>query len=189
MLRSSEGVLASRAAKGEDMLSRGTTLLLLVWFLLRVEPAGAFFDPPWITPENPTAGEAVYVNIHGGTCSTIVEEPGYPQIVQEGNAIRMRWYGIHWPEGSGLPLCSYPIGTFTPAVGTYPPGSYTLTVELAYIDYFDGPSILTIGVVPFTITQPRSAVPVPALGAFGMLALLAVLPGAAFASPRMRRAG
>jgi hypothetical protein len=51
--------------------------------------AYAFFDPPWITPAAPRAGETVSVNIRGGICDTFFEWPGYPQLTQQGNAIHL----------------------------------------------------------------------------------------------------
>lgn len=155
------------------MLSRRFALLAMVWFVLFAQSAQAFFDPPWITPESPRAGETVYVNIRYGVCDGIFERTGYPQIVQQGNAIRMRWYGDHWPEGSSELFCFYPTTTFVPPLGVYPPGDYTLTVELAYRDYSGIPGLFTIGVVPFTVAAPPAPVSVPTLGMPGVLALVA----------------
>lgn len=170
------------------MLSRGIVLLAMAWFVLFAQSAHAFFDPPWITPTDPTAGETVYVNIRGGVCDGIFEEPGYPQITPSGNAIRMRWYGDHWPEGSGELLCSYPIGTFVPPVGVFAAGNYTLTVELAYRD-FHGPHVLTIGVVPFTVAAAPAPALVPMLDTASMLALVVVILGLGLGSLRTRRGG
>ena len=64
-------------------------------FALVAQTAHAFFDPPWITPAAPEAGEIVSVNIAWGICDAIFERPGYPQITQEGNAIRIVEYGDH----------------------------------------------------------------------------------------------
>jgi hypothetical protein len=172
------------------MLKLHIAPMLALLVLLSVSlPSHAFFDPPWITPEIPMAGETVFVNIRFGVCDAIFEEAGYPQITQEGNAIRMRWAGDHWPEGSGMPLCGYPIGTFTPPVGAYPAGDYTLTVELAYIDYFEGPSILTIGVVPFTVAAAPAPVTVPTLNMLGMLVLLVFVVSMGGWMLRARRLG
>ena len=164
------------------LVHRVALQLLAAFAALFAQSACAFFDPPWITPENPVAGEMVSINIHGGVCDGIFEEPGYPQFSQEGNAIRARWYGDHWPKGSGDLLCSYPIGTMTRPIGAYPAGSYTLTVELAYNDYFEGPSILLIGVVDFTVAGASApdAVPVPTISAVGVLALLGLILGLGF---------
>jgi hypothetical protein len=170
---------------------RIATVGMLAFVAFFAGSAQAFFDPPWITPENPVAGETIDIHIHAGVCDGIIGEEGYPQIRQEGNAIRMRWYGEHYPEGSGDLLCSLPIGTLVAPVGAYPAGSYTLTVELAYIDFFEGPSILTIGVVPFTVTGAPDppTIAVPTLDAAGLLALLVCVLGLAIRTLRSRRAG
>ena len=75
-------------------------LALLIAFF--AQTAHAFFDPPWVTPAAPTAGETVSVNIHGGICDAILEAQGYPQITREGTAIRLREYGTHYETGSDL---------------------------------------------------------------------------------------
>lgn len=158
------------------MLSRGIAILAMAWLALFAQSAQAFFDPPWITPEHPIAGETISINIRAGVCDAIFGEEGYPQITREGNAIRLRWFGQHWPEGSGTFLCGYPTGTLVAPVAAYPAGSYTLTVELAYYDFFDGPSILTIGVVPFTVAAAAApAAPVPASGRVGAAILVVLL--------------
>src|SRR5690606_12069905 len=113
------------------MSVRGAAFLLFVLGALFAQSTHAFFDPPWITPANPVAGEEISYSIHGGVCDTIFEYPGYPQITQDGNDIRIRWFGQHWPEGSGILQCAYPIGTMTRPLGAFPAGDYTLTLELA----------------------------------------------------------
>ena len=153
-----------------------TSAIVFLAAAIVAQSAQAFFDPPWITPPNPTAGDIVSINIHGGVCDTIFGEDGYPQITQAGSDVRIVWYGQHWPEGSGDLLCSFGIGTLTYPIGTFSPGSHTITVDLAYRDFFGMPSILTIGVVPFTIAGAPSAVtPVPTSSPVGLLTLLIAL--------------
>jgi hypothetical protein len=162
------------------MCTRSTSIqLALVFLALFASRAHAFFDLPSITPEDPVAGETISIHIHGGECDAIFGEEGYPQITRQGNAIRMRWFGQHYPEGSGDLLCAFPIGTLVAPVGAYPTGDYTLTIELAYDDFLEGPSILTIGTVPFTVAAMPTAAAVPAstLGLVGMFVLLALLGG------------
>jgi hypothetical protein len=146
-------------------------LLLLVAFFAR--PAQAFFDPPWITPATPTAGETVSVNIRGGICDSIFERPGYPQITQNGNAICIVEYGHHWGFED---FCVYEIETLTRPIGAFPPGDYTLTVDFTYSDFLPAPTIVTLGVIPFTVTgAPTAATPVPVFGPIGLLALTMAL--------------
>lgn len=53
------------------MLSRGIALLAMIWLVLFAQSAQAFFDPPWITPKNPKAGDTIFVNINYGICNGI----------------------------------------------------------------------------------------------------------------------
>jgi len=100
-------------------------LVMLLLLACNTQTAHAFFDPPWITPAAPIAGEPVSVNIRGGICDSIFEHQGYPQITREGNTIRLLEYGHHW-DGE---LCIYDIGTLTEPIGTFLRGDYTLTVD------------------------------------------------------------
>ena len=139
--------------------------------LLFADTAAAFLDPPYLTPEHPTAGDTVSVNIHGGVCDAIGSRPGYPMISQNGNQIRIVLWSISYHDSS---LCNLPIGTTTIAVGAYPAGSYTLEVDR---DYLNGAADLVsenFANIAFTVggaggvPQPVAA---PALGE-GALALL-----------------
>lgn len=169
-----------RAIGESVMLKHRIASVLALFFVVFAQSAQAFFDPPWITPAAPMAGDTVSVNIHGGICDAIFEAQGYPQITQQGNAIRFRNYGVHYQPGDEL--CIYGIGTATLPIGTFAPGNYTLTVDLAYIDGFGTPSIFIIGVVPFTVTGAAvSAAPVPATGPLALFVLILVLAGMACA--------
>ena len=159
-------------------------IILVVALVLTAPSAYAFFDPPWITPAEPRAGEAVSVNIHGGICDGIFERPGYPLITQQGNAIQLIEYGHHWEDQD---LCIYGIGTLSEPIGAFAPGDYTVSVELFYVDELGFPQALTIGVIPFTVTGATPATPVPAFSVSGRLALLSLVPGLALWGLRMRR--
>ena len=78
--------------------------------------AQAFFDPPWIVPEQPEAGESVSIRIHGGVCDGIFETIGYPQITQEGNSIRFVVSGGHADD---LNWCIFGDWTATFALGNF----------------------------------------------------------------------
>ena len=69
-------------------------------------------------------------------------------------------------------FCIYPIGTTTYQVGAYPAGSYTLQVDFLYDAFPFGPSIITLGVVPFTVTGAPAAVPAPTNSPLALLALI-----------------
>jgi hypothetical protein len=152
------------------MFSHRIVLIVVAWMLaLAASNARAFFDPPWITPESPTASDVVSVNMRGGICDSIFFRQGFPQITQQGSAIRILEYGHHWDDPD---LCIYDVGTLVAPIGKFPPGDYTLTVDFVYEDYPFGYATTTLGVVPFTIAGATLATPVPALTASGLMALL-----------------
>ena len=157
---------------------------LVLLFALVAQTAQAFFDPPWITPDTPRAGEIVSVNIRMGDCDARVEHPGYPQITRQGNMIRLLVYGHHWETQD---LCIYPIGVGTEAIGAFPEGDYTLTVDFFYDNYPYGYATITLGVIPFTVTGAAPAAPVPTTSLLGLVALLFLLPSLAVWILRNRR--
>jgi hypothetical protein len=137
--------------------------------LMLVAPsAKAFFDPPWLTPVSPKAGEVVSVNIRDGSCDAIFFKSGYPQITVQGNAIHLLEYGHHWDTED---LCVYETGHLAEPIGAYPPGAYTVTVDFTYEDAHYCPSIITLGVVSFSVTGAPAASPVPAIGRLGVIIL------------------
>jgi len=159
-------------------------LIVALVLVLATQSAHAFFDPPWITPGAPRAGEVVSVNVSGGICDVFVEWPGYPQITQNGNAIRIVEYGNR--EGSE-DLCNYDFWTFAESIGAFPPGDYTLTVDFAYDNYPLGLTTITLGLIPFTVTAATPAAPVPASTAMGIFVLSTFISGAALRALWMRR--
>jgi hypothetical protein len=154
-------------------------------FLLFAQSASAFWDAPWVTPGAPNAGDIVSVNLHGGICDSIVQRAGYPQLTQTGNEIVLREYGHHYEEGDEL--CIYDVGTLVEPIGSFAPGNYTLTVEVAYQDDFGIPQMLTIGVVQFAVAAPALApVAAPANGSLTLMALAMLLGMVAFKKLRRR---
>jgi len=123
---------------------------LALLLALVAAPAWAFLDTPYITPANPSVGDAISVSIYGGECDLVhdgVEWP--PPVMQEGNEITILFRGIHETNPE---LCYYGVGTATYPVGNFPAGSYTLHVDWRYMS-FTGPWIQeTLGVIPFTVT-------------------------------------
>ncbi len=146
--------------------------------------AQAFFDPPWITPAAPKAGEVVSVNMRMGICDARVEHPGYPQITRQGNAIRLLVYGHHWETQD---LCVYPVGQGAESVGAFPLGDYSVTVDFTYDNYPFGYETISLGVVPFTVAGATSAAPVPVVSSACKSVLLVLISGIAIRSLRMRQ--
>jgi hypothetical protein len=173
-------VSSARKSMAVKFVASGLTLL----FAFVAQTAHAFIDPPWITPEAPRAGETVSVNIRMGICDATAERPGYPQITQEGSAIRIVEYGHHWDDDA---LCIYGIGTSVDPIGAFPPGDYMLTVDFFYQDFLFGPTIMSLGVIPFTVTGAAPVASVPTSSPLGLLALLLLVSGLAFWALRSRR--
>lgn len=135
----------------------------------------AFYDPPYITPEHPLAGEPVAVNVHCGICDTIAGGIGsYPEITRDGDSIRILFWSVHYDESE---FCNFPIGTGTYSIGAYPPGSYVLRVErFDHLLLSGEPATETLGVIPFTVSGDRSPpASAPALNPVGSSLLLFVL--------------
>lgn len=166
------------------MFLRRIVLILALVLVLAAPSAHAFFDPPWITPAAPRPGEIVSVNIRGGICDSIFFRPGYPQITQQGNAIRILEYGHHWDTAD---LCIYDIGTLVAPIGAFPPGDYTVTVDFIYENYPLGYTTITLGVASFTVPGVTSAASVPASTVSGGFALLILISGSALGALWMRR--
>jgi len=159
--------------------------VLALVFSLFVQSAHAFYDPPYITPEHPAAGEAVSVNIRGGICDALVGRPGYPQITQDGNAIRILFWSVYYGD---FEFCNFSVGTGTFAVGAYPAGSYTLQVDrFDHLLVSGEPATETLGIIPFTVTGAAAPVSANALGAPGLGVLTLALIAWAVGTLRTRR--
>ena len=153
------------------------THALVLLCVLVLQPAQAFIDPPWITPESPQANETVYVNLRFGICDAILDDFKEPEISQQGSNIRILFSSVHHTDPI---LCFYPELMAAWPVGTFPPGTYTLQVDRWYQNGLEGDiTTETLGVLPFTVAgvigPPTS---VPTLGTllpFALAALLALL--------------
>jgi hypothetical protein len=148
--------------------------------------ARAFLDPPYITPANPVASDAISVSIHGGECDAPyvgLEWP--PPVTQQGNDITIHLIGYH---DTNPELCYISVGTWTYPLGTYLAGSYTLYVEWRYMSFSGAWIQETLGIIPFTVTggaPPPAPVTAPTLGIAGLSILLLTLAG--FAVQTLRK--
>lgn len=148
-------------------LAYGVALAALCLFVAR--NAQAFIDAPYLMPLHPTAGDEVFVKIRAGVCDGIGSIPGYPQITQSGNHIRI----IVWSDSFTDPiLCNFPIGTSTYSVGSYGPGLYSLQVDREYFGDLGETLSETLGMIPFAVSGGvQQPVPLPALNLFCLGAL------------------
>jgi hypothetical protein len=159
-------------------------LISVVAFTFGAPSAHAFFDPPWITPMAPIAGEDVSVNIRMGICDAVVFRPDYPQITRQGNAIRIVEYGDRVPSED---FCIYPILTTAESLGSFAPGEYVLTVDFVYENYPLGYATDTLGIVPFTVAGTSPATPVSTFSRSGKFSFLILVAGTALWALRRRR--
>jgi hypothetical protein len=149
-------------------------------------PAWAFLDPPYITPTNPKAGDAISVNIYGGQCDLVHDGITWPPpVTQQESEITILFTGIH--EGDPE-WCYYNIGTSTYPLGKFPPGTYTLDVERRYMTVFGEWMQETLGIIPFTVAGAPSKPPAeaPASSRTSLVALLVALTGMAWFGLRRR---
>jgi len=146
------------------MLKHCRGVLVGILLLVVSTNALAFWDPPYITPPSPNAGQVASVNIRMGDCDVLFHAPGYPQITQSGTHITVVQWGQHWEPGE---LCTFLTGTATLEIGAYPPGQYMVSLSMRYRDFFSDIQELHLGDAQFTVAAPTaSASPVPALGFF-----------------------
>lgn len=116
-----------------------------------------------VLPQHIQAGQQVSAQVTDGICDAVVAAPGYPQITQGGQHIRMLLETAH----ADSPIfCNFgPIVTFAIPVGSYAPGVYSLQVDRHYIDTDATSVTATLGTRMFTVNAPPQ--PAPALGAAG----------------------
>jgi hypothetical protein len=170
---------------GGHILRNRIALALMFLFYSLAQAAHAFLGPPYITPEHPVAGETISVNIYEGECDGIVGGiPGYPQVTQEGSAIRALFYSVHYQDPE---LCFLPVGTATFPISNYLAGSYTLQVDRWYFDGGGNPVVETLGILPFTVTGGDApTVSVPVLQQSGLWVLILTIVGIAMAAAARR---
>ena len=159
------------------MFTNRVSRTLVLLFMLSANSAHAFFDPPYINPPNPIAGQPITFSIRGGVCDAIIGWPGFPIYSQIGNSIHITYFGAHV---TNIEQCIFGIGTGTFPVGTFDAGDYALTLDLDYYGPFGEPSTLLLGVIPFTVAVAppiQGAIPTPTLNMIGCIALVLILIG------------
>ena len=147
--------------------------LIVLTLMLLSQLAQAFVDQPTLSPNNPTENQTVFVNIRIGVCDSFIEQTGYPQITQSGNAIRILIPSIHAFDSS---FCNFGTGIAIDSIGAYPPGSYTVQVDRTYTAV--GPTrtvVDTLGVLAFTVAAAPAPAVLPTNGFIGLLALFAAI--------------
>lgn len=160
------------------MIRSSVGMAVVLTCLLLAQPARAFVDSPYLTPATPMAGEDVRVNVRFGECDIFVSEAPYPVITQEGNAIRILFFGYSYNDPE---LCTYGSYVTSPSIGQFPADNYTLQVDWLY-GGMGGYRTKKLTILPFTVeTASISNEPVPDVGRIALALLIAVLVTSAFA--------
>jgi len=169
------------------MLKRGIGISLAPLFAGFASICQAYWDPPTISPDAPTANTTVSVVITGGICDALIDVPSYPQITRNGSAIRVLMRTIHQTSSE---LCFLPVLSVPVEIGSFEAGTYTLTVDVLYYDIF-GMHVDTLGVLPVNVSGSPSGDPLgaPALSDFGLLTLAIALIAAVRFSLRVPHEG
>ena len=154
-----------------------------LFFVLFFAPsAQAFWETPYVTSKAPRDGEVVAIHVRIGVCDVIANREGFPIVTRNGNQIRFVVYGQHWEPGE---LCTFPTGTGSFSLGSFPRGDYVVTFDLFYLDFFSQPQVLHLGTVPFTVAgNVQAPIAVPGMGALGAITLALLMVG--FALRRLR---
>jgi len=147
--------------------------LIVLTFVSLSQLASAFVDPPTLSPANPMEGQTISVNIRAGQCDALGEVPGYPQITQTGNAIRILLHSIRVYDSE---FCNVPILIRSFPVGVYPAGAYTVQVDRTYEVPLPPRTIVeTLGILPFTVAGAPAPAVLPTTGFIGLLTLFATI--------------
>ncbi len=135
----------------------------------------AYVNTPILVPATPEAGESVSIRIVVGDCDQLIEFPGYPTLVQNGNNIHLTVFSYN-NENQSPGSCGHPEVSASYVIGSYPHGNYTVTVDRVYPTFALGNITETLVVLPMVVGGGNPpAVPLPILGFGSMLALIAIL--------------
>ncbi len=148
-------------------------------FLLGVLSAPAMADPenPFLTPENPTAQDTVFVNVHAGPCDLLQHTFAQPEVTRDGDQIIALFSGEHIID----PMwCTLGTRIESVSIGSFPPGTYAVTIIWEYFDQVEDVQV-TLGVLPLTIDTGSVDGPValPTFNGLGLWMLVLLLSGTA----------
>lgn len=137
------------------------------------DPAMAYPENPFLTPQHPTASDVVVFNAYAGPCDLLQHPFEEPVITVAGDQITVRFSGEHYNDGIWCVLGSR---IDQVAIGTFPPGSYTVSADWSFAAS-EGTVTVPLGVLPLTVGGAPSGEPasLPASGAFSLIALVLML--------------
>lgn len=157
-------------------------------FLLALVCVPAMADPenPFLTPENPTTEDVIVVNASAGPCEALQYAFVEPEVTVDGTQITVQLTGVMVTD----PIwCVYGSRIDRVAIGSFPAGSYAVTIHWQYYNLIEwvhatlGTMVLTIGDgVP--IGEP---VALPTSDGFGLTMLALMLSAAVVLRARRQR--
>lgn len=149
---------------------------LLFAFLIAIvsltQSAGAFVNPPALAPEVAQPGQVVNLHLTTGVCDGVLGGANNPAITINGQSIDVLIDAIRRFD----PLfCPFPTVNHVWPIGTFGPGTYSVTVRYRFTPFGLPTVIEALGVLPLQVqgtpaTDPR---PVPATN-WPFLALMVI---------------
>ena len=156
------------------MIARIATRALIFIGLLITSNAYCFIGQPTFTPNNPSAGDEVFVTIQYGACDAFVSSTPI-SLTRTGNTVEVIYSTVT------SSFCNIIPDSVTSSLGTFSSGTYVVVIKRSDVYFGQAPVISTIGTFTLAIQQGFSAAPVPsqslaslfALG-FGIILILAL---------------
>lgn len=124
------------------------------------------------------------VNVRFGGCDVFVSLPGaYPAITQEGDTIRILFFGYSYVDSE---LCFNEPYTTSPSIGNFPPGDYVVQVDWMFGGMGDC-QIVSLATLPLDVADASAApVSVPTSSGTALFLLTLALLGIAAQELRKR---
>jgi len=158
--------------------------LLTLMSALVCGSSGPYPENPFLMSDDPTAQDAIVLNASAGPRDSL-QYPFPPlKLRAKANQISVQLKGVH----VDAPIwCVFGWRIDQVSIGTFPPGSYTATVNWRFTA-FPYPGDIVLGVLPLTIVDAPGAGPVslPASSRSSLAALVLTLFATAFVKMRRR---
>lgn len=167
------------------MFKRG----LIAWALfagtfLAPGSARAFIDDLYILPADPVVGDVLTFHVHVGGCDGFFNEPGFPQISQVGNTVRVLYFSAHIEDPE---FCNRGDSTGVLPIGVYAEGAYTFVVARLYSNFIGQQIEEDLGTFPVVVSPVGTALAMPVpIGNATLSGLCVLLAGTAWTAFRRR---
>ena len=156
------------------MIARIATRALIFIGLLITSNAYCFIGQPTFTPNNPSAGDEVFVTIQYGACDAFVSSTPL-SLTRTVNTVEVLYSTV------SANFCNIIPAAVTSSLGTFSSGTYAVVIKRSNVNLGQAPVISTFGIFTLTVQQGISAATVPSqsLGSllvlgFGLILILAI---------------